>query len=81
MASPEGARVFVFAALSGFAVDAVDTTGAGDMYAAGFLYGLSNDMALDKCGKIGSYAASKIVQILGARLESKLDIEKILNES
>jgi sugar/nucleoside kinase (ribokinase family) len=55
-----------------FKVKAVDTTGAGDMYAAGFLYGLSKGLELKKCGKIGSYAASKVVSQIGARLDSAL---------
>lgn len=66
--------------ISGFPVDAVDTTGAGDMFAAGFLYGLSNNKDIALCGKIGSYAASRIVQIIGARLKTsiKQDIERLI---
>ena len=46
---------------------AVDTTGAGDFYAAGFLYGLSRNKDLATCGKIGSIIAAKVVQQMGAR--------------
>lgn len=45
----------------------VDTTGAGDLYAAGFLYGFVHSMPLAKCGQIGSICASEIIQQLGAR--------------
>lgn len=56
-----------------FKVDAVkanciDTTGAGDMYAAGFLYGFSHDLPLDTCGKIGSKVAAHVVEVVGAKL-------------
>ncbi len=50
-------------------VDVVDTTGAGDMYAAGFLYGLFNDYDLEKCGIIGSLLAESIVQVIGAKMD------------
>lgn len=46
----------------------IDTTGAGDLYAAGFLYGLSNDLSLDKCGEIGALVSSKVVETLGAKM-------------
>ncbi len=55
--------------------DAVDTTGAGDLYAAGFLYGLVNEKPLELCGKYGSYMASKIVEIIGGRLENSVKEE------
>ena len=53
------------------AIDAeiVDTNGAGDIYAAGFLYGLSRGWSLDKCGKTGAILAGKIIEISGARLD------------
>jgi sugar/nucleoside kinase (ribokinase family) len=49
-------------------VYSVDTTGAGDVYAAGFLYGLANDFSLQNCGRLGSLLASKVIQVLGARI-------------
>jgi len=45
----------------------VDTTGAGDLYAAGFLYGYSNGMDLATCGRIASVAASEVISHFGAR--------------
>ncbi len=49
-------------------VKAVDTTGAGDVYASGFLYGLANGFSLDACGKLGSLLASKVIQVHGAKI-------------
>ena len=45
----------------------IDTTGAGDLYAAGFLFGWTHGADLDVCGKLGALAAGEIVQVLGAR--------------
>jgi sugar/nucleoside kinase (ribokinase family) len=45
----------------------VDTTGAGDSFAAGFLYGLVNDMDIERCARIGALAAGEVVSHLGAR--------------
>lgn len=49
-------------------VNAVDTTGAGDLYSAGFLYGFSNGFSLDKCGMFGSILAGKVIEVIGARM-------------
>jgi len=46
---------------------AIDSTGAGDMYAAGFLYGLISTESVDLAAHLGSYAASRIVAQIGAR--------------
>ncbi|MBW2980924.1 adenosine kinase [Candidatus Woesearchaeota archaeon] len=51
-------------------VKPLDTTGAGDMYAAGFLYGHTHGYKLSQCGNIGSYLAAKVVEQVGARLSS-----------
>ena len=50
----------------------VDTTGAGDLYAAGFLYGLTRDRPLPTCGGIGSLCAAEIISHVGARPETTL---------
>lgn len=50
----------------------VDTTGAGDAYCAGFLYGWVNDEPLGKCAEYGTHCATKVIQQLGARIEPGL---------
>ncbi|PSO20527.1 adenosine kinase [Bradyrhizobium sp. MOS003] len=51
-----------------FPVDkVVDTTGAGDLFAAGFLYGLSRNLAYKQCGELGALAAAEVIQHIGAR--------------
>jgi sugar/nucleoside kinase (ribokinase family) len=53
-------------------VDVVDTTGAGDAYAAGFLYGYTQGKPLDVCGKLGGMVASEAISHYGARAETDL---------
>ena len=50
-----------------FPVKAVDTTGAGDAFNAGFLYGLINKQSLYECGRLGNFVASRSVMKMGAR--------------
>jgi sugar/nucleoside kinase (ribokinase family) len=50
----------------------VDTTGAGDLYAAGFLYGLTRGMELNECGRIGAIAAAEIISHYGPRPQCRL---------
>lgn len=50
----------------------VDTTGAGDLYAAGVLYGLSRDLPLAECGRLGSVVAAEIISHYGARPHANL---------
>ncbi len=50
----------------------VDTTGAGDAYAAGFLYGLSQGNDLAQCGRLGGAAATEVIGHMGARSEGSL---------
>jgi sugar/nucleoside kinase (ribokinase family) len=45
-----------------------DTTGAGDLYASGFLYGLAKGLPIDKCGKIASLLASKVIEQIGPKV-------------
>lgn len=49
-------------------VNSVDTTGAGDLYAAGFLYGLAKNLSLDKCGQIGSILSGKVIEVVGPKM-------------
>jgi sugar/nucleoside kinase (ribokinase family) len=50
----------------------VDTTGAGDYFAAGFLAGLAKGYDLEKCGLIGSLMAVEVIKVIGAELEEKI---------
>lgn len=52
-------------------VKSIDTTGAGDLYAAGFLYGLANNAPLKQCGFFGTLLASNIIQIIGPKMKSR----------
>lgn len=49
-------------------VECRDTTGAGDLYAAGFLFGYIQDLPLDVCGALGSVLAGSVIEIVGARI-------------
>lgn len=51
-----------------FPANAVDTTGAGDTFAAGFLYGYCNGWSLEKSGKLGSFLAAKVVEHIGVKI-------------
>ncbi|MBN2622872.1 MAG: adenosine kinase [Acidimicrobiales bacterium] len=48
-------------------VDVVDTTGAGDLYASGFLYGYTSGLPLARCGELGTLAAAEVISHIGAR--------------
>jgi sugar/nucleoside kinase (ribokinase family) len=50
----------------------VDTTGAGDLYASGFLYGMTRNLPLSTCGALGSLCAAEIISHFGARPEANL---------
>lgn len=50
----------------------VDTTGAGDLFAAGFLFGLARGFDYEACGRLGALAAAEVIQHLGARPETDL---------
>ena len=50
----------------------VDVTGAGDLYAAGFLFGLTKGLAPDHCARLGSLAAAEVISHMGARPEVNL---------
>jgi sugar/nucleoside kinase (ribokinase family) len=55
--------------------NAIDTTGAGDLYASGFLFGLAKDYPLDVCGKIGSLVSGYVVEVLGAKMTDDVWVE------
>jgi len=63
--------------IEGVDVTAVDTTGAGDMYAAGVLYGITNGLTWKQSGHLASHAAARIVSQLGARLKQPFTEEEI----
>jgi len=52
-------------------VNPVDTTGAGDLFASGFLYGLVKNLPLDECGKIGSLCAGKVIEVIGSKMSNE----------
>ncbi len=54
-----------------------NTNGAGDMYAAGMLFGIARKMPIEEAGKLASYASSLVVAQQGARLKEKIDISKM----
>ena len=52
--------------------DIVDTTGAGDAYTAGFLFGYTQKKSLEECAKLGTFCATQVIQQVGARIERGL---------
>lgn len=62
-----------------FPASVVDTTGAGDTYAAGFLYGYCQGWSLEKCGKLGSLFASKVVEQKGVKIKH-LDVNELMRK-
>jgi len=65
--------------ISAFPAEAVDTTGAGDTFAAGFLHGYCQGWSMEKSGKLGSLLAAKIVENMGVDY-LKCSIKETLNE-
>ena len=60
-------------AVPAFPVDKiVDTTGAGDLFAAGFLFGLVRGAGHEKAGRLGALAAAEVIQHIGARPQTSL---------
>ena len=63
----------------------IDTTGAGDLYASGFLFGLANNYSLEVCGQIGSLISGNVVEVLGAKMTDEVwetihaEIKKIVD--
>ena len=54
----------------------IDTTGAGDLFAAGFLYGFTNQYSIERCGYLGNKAASEVIKYIGAR--PKIPLKSLL---
>ncbi|MBN2779090.1 MAG: adenosine kinase [Bacteroidales bacterium] len=52
-------------------VKPIDSTGAGDNYAAGFLYGIMNNWDLAKCAKAGAILAGNVIEVIGATMDEK----------
>jgi len=51
-------------------VNSIDTTGAGDLYASGFLYGLIKGLNLRQCGKIGAILSGHVIEVLGPKMDA-----------
>ncbi|OFX38883.1 MAG: sugar kinase [Bacteroidetes bacterium GWA2_32_17] len=51
--------------------NSIDTTGAGDLYASGFLYGLMKNLDFNKCGKIGSLLSGTVIETIGAKISNE----------
>lgn len=47
----------------------IDTTGAGDLYAAGFLYGMGNGCSYERCAQIGSIVAGNVIEVIGTKMK------------
>ncbi|MDB4334736.1 adenosine kinase [bacterium] len=47
----------------------VDTTGAGDLYASGFLFGMTKLLSLDKCGELGTLLAGNVIEVVGSKMD------------
>ena len=63
----------------------IDTTGAGDLYAAGFLYGMAKKLTPEQCGMIGAIASGNVIEVMGPKMDSerwrkiKLEVSEKLN--
>lgn len=70
--------------IESYPANTIDATGAGDTYAAGFLYAHSLDMPLEVCGRVGSIIASKVVEVVGTKIDiprwkaAKAEIRELL---
>jgi sugar/nucleoside kinase (ribokinase family) len=64
--------------IEGVSVQAVDTTGAGDMYAAGILHGITHGLSWPAAGRLASHAAARVVAHLGARLPRSFTATEML---
>lgn len=64
-------------------VESIDSTGAGDLYASGFIYGLVNNASLEKCGAYGTKLAAEVIQVIGPKIDKYAwpEIKKTFVES
>jgi sugar/nucleoside kinase (ribokinase family) len=67
--TPHGTHEIAAAKVSRLA----DTTGAGDLYASGFLFGFTQGKDLAHCGRLGSLCAAEVISHVGARPRTPLD--------
>lgn len=63
--------------IEGVSTKAIDTTGAGDMYAAGILYGITNGLSWKQSGHLASHAAARIVAQMGARMQAPFTKDQV----
>jgi sugar/nucleoside kinase (ribokinase family) len=52
-------------------VNPIDTTGAGDLYASGFLFGLANGKSLQECGELGALLAGNVIEFMGSKMSAE----------
>jgi sugar/nucleoside kinase (ribokinase family) len=79
---PKGSLIFDgenLLEIAPFPVKAIDTVGAGDIYAGGVLYGITNGLDWLTAGRLGSLASAKLVTTLGARMATS-DVHSLLQE-
>ncbi|PWD99537.1 adenosine kinase [Marinilabilia rubra] len=57
--------------VSAIEVESLDTTGAGDLYASGFLFGMIHGLSIEKCGQIGSLLAGKVIEVIGPKMDDE----------
>ncbi len=60
----------------------IDTTGAGDLYASGFLYGLTKKISLQKCGELGALLSGNVIEFIGPKISDErwVEIKKKAND-
>lgn len=69
-----------------YPANCIDATGAGDIYAAGFLYAHSLGMPVEVCGKVGSIISSKVVEVIGPKVDiprwkaAKAEIRQLMGQ-
>ena len=60
----------------------IDTTGAGDLYAAGFIYGMINGFTPEKCGEAGAILAGNVIEVIGTKMDTQrwTNIRKVISK-